>query len=175
VYMASNLDFGTEYGIKGRLPLDVDVCPILLSNDTVPTNSYDYYITDTFTHSISPNAVRLHFSALGSDLVRVAIFRGTGTSATFVSSSPANRPITSTQIFFLTEVAGSQFFTEGESYVLAISVEGTTTSMKGVKVTPDQSRYYTNSVDSAVTGYVANPKPANGTPNVLPCCRILGR
>ncbi len=166
-------DGSVSEGQVQNVAMDQDVVPLTMANAAVPANSYDYYIEDEMTRDITVRAIRVACSTVGSDSIRVAIYRfGTGKfilcgqSVATPASAVATIPI-------VAQIGQSLDFSKGESFVIGIAVGGTSTSLRGVTYTSNTSRYFFNTTDSVSTGFPTNPRVIGGGMSVMPCIRLI--
>lgn len=152
---------------------NIDVVSLSIADAEVKANSYDYYIQEEMTTDIRVASIRIACAVAGSDSIRVAIYRFGAGVFVLCGQSLAVVPAAVMTIPVSTVGAANLNFTRGESFLIGIAVNGTTTQLRGVKCTANTSRFYYNTSDSIGLGFPGNPRPASGSSDVIPCVRLI--
>lgn len=156
---------------------DYDLVPSSFASATLAANSWDYYLNEKTPHSMTIDAVRLVYATAGSDSTRVAIYRGTDTTAVLVGESaviPAGSYTSPWTTIPVAAVAGQDLdFSHEEPLVVAIALSGSTTSLRSISATSDTTRFWYNTTDSVSGGFPANPRTKTGSTTSVPCCRLI--
>ena len=156
---------------------DFDVVSSTFSNASVSANSYDYYINETMPGTMTITDMRVSYATSGGDQTRVAIYRGSNLTAVLVGQSipiPAIVQGPTWTTIPIAAVAGQNLsFAHGENVVIAISLSGSTTALRGVTCVSNTNFYWANTTDSVIGGFPANPRSKGLGSTVIPCCRLI--
>lgn len=151
------------------------VIPRAISNISVGTASYDYYLNYKCVNDITITSVNFGFYTLGADPVRIAIYRGRDLTATLVGQTNYDAPATDYHETRTVVAQSGQTltFAAGDWMVIGFAVGGTTTSLLGHAVLGNDNIAWYNSTDSAdATGFPTNPRSKGGTRVSFPCIEL---
>lgn len=172
-----NADAVNKLYVDNAVRMDWDVIPVLLANDLLRADSFDYYINAEVPHKITVSQMKLAYGITGSSGSRVAIYRGEDTSAVLVGQSiliPASSLTLPYMYYTLIPEAGQTLtFQKNEKIVLSVAIAGTNTRLRGINTTNIANVAWTNGTDSANGGFLINPRPKSSALGSIPVMALI--